>query len=179
MRIRQRIQQHPVDYRKERGVRSNGKSQRQHSDSSKSRRPAQHAETVANVLRQRFEKAHAPSVAAFFFDLFRSAEFQPCAPPRFFARHTRLHVLLDLLLEMKPQLVVEFTLHSVAPEQRAQPNQNVAEHLSLLECLSMQNSLSCLQPLSHGCRQLLPVTLLRFELLSPARSQFVEFRAAI
>src|ERR1700683_2372421 len=104
MRIRQRIQQHPVDYRKERGVRSNGKSQRQHSDSSKSRRPAQHAETVANVLRQRFEKTHAASVAALFFDLLRSAEFQSCAPPRCLARQPRRHIFLDLLLEMKPQL---------------------------------------------------------------------------
>ena len=133
MRIRQRIQQHSVDYREERGVRSNGKSKRQHSDSSKSRRPAQHAETVANILRQRFEKTHAASVAAFFFDLLLSAEFQPRAPPRFLARQSRLHVLRNLLLEMKPQLVVQFTLHGVAPEQRPQPNQNVAKHLPLLE----------------------------------------------
>src|SRR6202050_3618300 len=136
MRIRQRIQQHPVDYRKERGVRSNGKSQRQHSDSSKSRPPAQHAETVANVLRQRFEKTHAAGVAAFFFNLLRSAEFQPRSPPRFLARQPRLHVLRNLLLEMKPQLIVEFTLHSVAPKQCPQPNQNVAEHFPLLERLN-------------------------------------------
>src|ERR1700691_1193508 len=141
MRIRQRIQQHSVDYREERGVRSNGKSKRQHSDSSKSRRPAQHAETVANILRQRFEKTHAPSVAAFFFNLLRCAEFQPRSPPRFLARHTRLHVLRNLLLEMKAQLVVQFTLDGIASKQRPQPNQNVAEHLSLRECLSMRNSL--------------------------------------
>jgi hypothetical protein len=54
-----------------------------------------------------------------------AAEFETRAPPRFRERHAASNEFLDLLLEMKSQLVVEFVFDCVAPKQPAQPNQDV------------------------------------------------------
>jgi hypothetical protein len=60
--------------------------------------------------------------------LVSAAEFETRAPPRFRERHAASNEFLDLLLEMKSQLVVEFVLNSLAPKQCTQPNQEVTEH---------------------------------------------------
>jgi hypothetical protein len=49
--------------------------------------------------------------------LVSAAEFETRAPPRFRERHAASNEFLDLLLEMKSQLVVEFVLNSLAPKQ--------------------------------------------------------------
>ena len=52
----------------------------------------------------------AARVAIVLFHLADAAEFHPGAADRFLTRHAGRHVLLDLTIEMKSQLVVEVAI---------------------------------------------------------------------
>jgi hypothetical protein len=69
-----------------------------------------------NILAERFEEMRSAGVAAFFFDLVIAAEGQARVATRFYRGQTRPDKLLDLLIEMKAQLVVEFALDGVCAE---------------------------------------------------------------
>src|SRR5208282_328241 len=58
---------------------------------------AQHAHTIAEILNDGFDEAHAPSVPAFFFDLLDAAKFAQRGVTSFFRAHPRREVQLDLL----------------------------------------------------------------------------------
>ena len=64
----------------------------------------------------------------FFPDLLEAAELEPGAPNGLVPREPVAHVGIDLLLEVKAQFVIELLLDDVAPEERAQPEEEVAQH---------------------------------------------------
>ena len=64
--------------------------------------------------------AYAAGVAAFLFDQVRAADEKTRAAARFRERQAGLNQFLDLLVEVKAQLVVKFVLDRVAANQRSQ-----------------------------------------------------------
>jgi hypothetical protein len=75
------------------------------------------------VLHQRLKQADTASLAALIFDLIESAKLQPGATQGLGLVHSRLHVFVDLLLEVKAQLVIEFVLCGGMPHQGTQPEE--------------------------------------------------------
>src|SRR5467141_1425249 len=98
----------------------------------------QDPQAVTNILDERFDEAHASRIAMFFFKLFHSAEFQPRAAPGFRCRQAGLDELRDLLLEMKAQLLVDFSLDTFPAEERTRAQQQVIPHGPLLSCLHLK-----------------------------------------
>ena len=78
-----------------------------------------------------FDEPPAPGVAAFFLDLLDAAKTAQCSVACFFPPHPRCEVLLDLLLEMKRQLVGELLVEILFPEKRAQPLEEFHSDLPL------------------------------------------------
>jgi hypothetical protein len=74
-------------------------------------------------LHQRLNKADAASLAALILDLIESAKLQPGATQGLGFTHSRPHIFVDLSLEVKTQLVVEFVLYGRVPHQASQPEQ--------------------------------------------------------
>jgi hypothetical protein len=78
------------------------------------RRAGEYAKGVADVLNDGLEEIDAASFAALFFEMFVAAECKTRAATGFTGSEARLDVLLDLLLEMKTQLVIHFRFESLA-----------------------------------------------------------------
>src|SRR5262245_25480099 len=53
-------------------------------------------------------------------DLVEPPELQPHAATRFVARHSAAHVGRDLLIDVKPELLVQLSLHCAPVEQRTE-----------------------------------------------------------
>ena len=75
------------------------------------------------VLHQRLNKAETASLATLILDLIEPAKLQPGATHGLGFAHTRPHILVDLSLEVKTQLVIEFVLCGRAPHQGTQPEE--------------------------------------------------------
>ena len=71
---------------------------------------------------------YATRLAAFLLYLIDSAELQARAPQRFFASQAGALVLLNLLLEMKVQLVIQFGFGRVSTEQGAETKEQITQH---------------------------------------------------
>ena len=54
-----------------------------------------------------FEPPDAAGIAALFFDLLQTSKLDAHSPARFLRRHSGGYVIVDLLFEMKTQLLVE------------------------------------------------------------------------
>jgi hypothetical protein len=106
-------------------------------------------------------------VAAFLLDLIGAADGEASAAAGFRERQAGLNEFLDLLVEMEAQLSVEFALDGVAAEKGSKANQEITQHLHLLESSSMGNYLGRPQHLGDGGRQLLPFALFRFGQFRP------------
>src|SRR6266704_1944477 len=167
---RQRPQQNRINHTKNRCVRTNSERKGQDGNRGETGILAQRAHTVANVLHQRFDEAHAARIAMFLFELFHSAEFQTRPTLGLLRRQAGLDELRDLLLEVEAQFVVKFGLHVFPAEEGAQAQQQVVQHGTLL---------SCLQDLRDGGGELAPGALFSFQLPAPEPRQLIKLRTAI
>jgi hypothetical protein len=77
------------------------------------------------------EGADSAGVTVFVLDLGEPTELQSCAASGNLARQTLAQVRVDLVLDMKPQLLVELLLNPVASEKGAQPEDPIAQHPGL------------------------------------------------
>jgi hypothetical protein len=71
----------------------------------------------ASVLKQIFDEAHAPGVEAIFLHLIDAAETAQGGAASLLRVHSRRHVLLNLHLQMKRQLVREFLIEFTLVEE--------------------------------------------------------------
>ena len=74
------------------------------------------------------------------------------------------------MVEMEPQLFIEFVFHAAAPQNGAETEQQIAEHEGLLRAF---------EHLGHGRGKGAPIGLLDCELLPPGARQLVIPRAAV
>ena len=105
----------------------------------------QHAHAEAKVLKQGVDEAHAPGVAAFFLDLLDAAKTAQRRVAGFLRAHPRRNVLLDLLFQMERQLVGEFLVEFLFPEQRAQTTEEFHSDLPLRTKIPPRLSSGCLR----------------------------------
>jgi hypothetical protein len=149
--IGKRGQHYSLDNAEHRSGRADAKSKRNDNNRSEGRRFAQHAHAVPHILGQSLYQVDTTGLAAFFLDLVRAAKEKAGTTPGFRHGHAGLNELLDLLLKMKEQLIVQFTLHDATPEKRAETAVNLAHHLSLKRAIHAV--LLCrFQYLGHGGR---------------------------
>jgi hypothetical protein len=78
-----RPQENGIDHRKSGDGRANAEGEGENSDNKKARRLAQGSKTEARVLDQTIDEIAAERFAAFFFEAFLAAEFQPRLAFRF------------------------------------------------------------------------------------------------
>jgi len=81
------------------------------------------------------ERADASRVAVLFSDLIERAEFEPGAAAGRFSREALVHVRLDLLIEMKPHLLVEFSIDAARSEDGSKTVKEIAQHQSSVKRL--------------------------------------------
>src|SRR5574337_140412 len=126
LQVGQRGENCCIDQSKYRGVSTNAQGESEGGDSRESRVAAQLTQTVAYVLQEFVDHSHPPTVTAFFFDLPDVAELAQRRVVRLFWAHAAGNVLLDLLFEMKSQLIFHFLLGPAFMKERTQ-----TEHQSL------------------------------------------------
>jgi hypothetical protein len=79
-------------------------------------------------LQERFNEQNTTRIAAFFLELFHAAERQARPPDGFRAIESTLQVFINLLLEVKLQLVIQLALHRPPANKSTQAMQKVAQH---------------------------------------------------
>src|SRR5262249_38537184 len=106
----QRTQQQRIDDAENRGVRANAQRQRQDRNRREAEILQQHSRAVAQVLPDVFNPPHTTGVTAPLLRLFHSAESLESRIPRLFRAHSQADILLNLLIQVAPQFIVQFTL---------------------------------------------------------------------
>ena len=82
---------------------------------------------VARVLSQVIEQGQSAHVATLLFALLEAAHCLERGQPRIARRHALGNVLVNLALEVIPELLVELVFDDVAEKQRAQPQAHYAQ----------------------------------------------------
>jgi len=75
-----------------------------------------------------FHESSAEGVAVLFSDLIDAAEFKSGATPRRGVVHTCFLVRGDLLLDVKPQFVINLSIHGASIDDRSQSKDKIVEH---------------------------------------------------
>ena len=120
-RHRQRLEEHRVEQREDRGVGADAESQRRDRGQGKSGRPSQRSRAITHVLHQHIEKCACPHRAHVLLDRLDPAELQRRGATRFRLIQTVLHLLLHEQRVDGPDLVVEVAVdavpvHDISPE---------------------------------------------------------------
>ena len=100
----------------------------------KHRRSLHRTDSVPHVLDHCFDECDAACIAAVLRDLRHAAEVEPRAASRIGGREPRRDVLLGLALEMEAQFVGELPLDGPTPDERADPEKDVGEHVRRPSC---------------------------------------------
>jgi hypothetical protein len=179
IRHRQEAEKERVDKAEDGSIRADSQGQHKDGNTSEPRRFTQPAESVLDVLRQSLNQMNAAGLAALFLDLVRAAKHKTGLAASFRERQARLDKFIDLPVDMKMQLIVEFSLHGLAAKQSTEANQEVSHHRPLLGSSSMVCLLRGLQHLGNGRGERLPVALFRFQMFPAASREFVKLGAAI
>ena len=79
--------------------------------------PAQRAQSLADIAREMVDACASELVPRSLSCLFDAAKPDQRLPPRFARRHAGAPVLLDLLLDMKTDLVVESVVEVPSAEE--------------------------------------------------------------
>ncbi len=116
--IGQRAQQNRVYHGENRGVCADAKREREQGDGGESWIAAHLAQRVARVLAERRQEANRARVAAFFLYGLHTAEKAERLPACFFSVHPRGDVRLDLLFDVKTQLLVELAITRLEDSHR-------------------------------------------------------------
>src|SRR5216683_7918269 len=109
--IRKRTEEDVIDDAEDDGGSADAEGKGENGDSGEPRTFPQDPQAVTNILDQHFDEADPAGIAMFLYDLFYSAEFQPGAALGFCRDQAQLDKLRDLILEVKAQFVVKFSLH--------------------------------------------------------------------
>ena len=120
-RHRQRLEEHRVEQREDRGVGADAESQRRDRGQGESGRPSQRSRAITHVLHQHIEKCARPHRAHVLLDRLDPAELQRRGATRFRLIQTALHLLLYEQRIDGPDLVVEVAVdtvpvHDISPE---------------------------------------------------------------
>src|SRR6185436_9450176 len=117
-----------VDQAEDRRICADADRERQHGHRREAGMAAQRTEAVADVAREMFDEAGAKLVACALPHLLHAAESDQRLPPRLRGRHAGARVLLDLLLDMKADLVIEPIFDLTPADERTKTPQRVTEH---------------------------------------------------
>ena len=98
------------------------------------RRSPHRTDSVPHVLHHRLDERDAACIATVLRDLRHAAEVEPRAARCLGGRDPRRDVLLGLALEMEAQLVGELPLDGSTPDERADPEKDVGEHVRRPSC---------------------------------------------
>src|SRR5215472_17594599 len=93
LRIGQGRKNYRMNDRKDSSVGADSEAQRKSRDCGKSRRLAQNAASITNVLQQLLKPYDTPNFPRFFYDAIDIAEFQSGRVPGFLRRHPAVKVL--------------------------------------------------------------------------------------
>ena len=116
------------------------------------------------------EEAYPSGIAVRLLDLIEPTEFEPRASDGLLSGQPVSHVGVDLLLQVEPQFVIELLLDDVAPEERAQPEEEVAQHRAPLHAFD---------DLGDDRAQLAPGRDLTVQTCASAFGQLVVLRAPV
>jgi hypothetical protein len=116
---RQAREQNGVGQAVDGGVRADAERECQDADSGESRAAAQHPRGITHVLHRRLDDADPARVATRFLRPVHAAEVASNDAPRLGGLHASRDKVLDLLLQVKAQLVVEFLLDLRLPRERS------------------------------------------------------------
>src|SRR5271169_3615194 len=70
----------------------------------------------------------SPGILAFFLRPIKAAKGHPDSSQPFCLAQTRLHVLTELLLLMKAQLVLELCFGNTTPQEAAEAKEKIVQH---------------------------------------------------
>jgi hypothetical protein len=120
-------------------------------------------------LEASLDKRDTARLSAILLDLLKTSEFNPHTALGFFVVQTCADVFLDLVLDVKSKLILQFTLDSAPPEERTKANKEIAQHVLL----------GRFENLGNGGSQFLPGIGFRLKLLFSGVRQFVKFGSAV
>src|SRR5215472_15703166 len=122
MLVTQPVQENRAHHAEYRGVRSYSERERETHNGNKSRTLRQFAGRVADVAEECVDLSLPSGIAHVLLDSFKAAEFEQRHSPRFRGSHTLSDVILDLLLQMKAQLLIEPFLCQRFAKQAPEPS---------------------------------------------------------
>jgi hypothetical protein len=132
----QRLHHDRVEHDEDCGGCANAGGERRDSQRRERRTASKDPEGVYKVLPRMIEQARTACIAAFFPGVIQSSECEAGPAGGFVTRESCADAFLDLLVEVKLQLVVELTFQGLAPKQRAKPEPQIAPHACLLPWVS-------------------------------------------
>jgi hypothetical protein len=115
-RVRVRFEQHAVNDAEHCCGHSDAQGQRDYRDGGKSARFGQCPARIGEVLDQLLEPHPAPLLPRLLLDRGDVAELSECGVARVGRGHTRLHIQLDLQLDVLPHFVGHFDVDAIALE---------------------------------------------------------------
>jgi hypothetical protein len=121
--IRQRPKENGVENAKHRRTRADAERKRKYRRYSESPVLPQHAEAVTEIAEQRFQSRNAGPVAICLLRLLHAAEFQQSLAPRFFRRHARAEIVVDVQLQVGFDLRRDFALQTLFAKRTADTEQ--------------------------------------------------------
>ena len=115
IRVGKRAQQHGIDCRKYRRVRTDPERERRNHSQRERWRPAQNSPSVPRTRHHRIHKRQPMHVAQLFLDLLRPAKFENGFAPRLLRRQSLREFFFRQRFDMKLDLIVQFRRLRLSP----------------------------------------------------------------
>jgi hypothetical protein len=115
--IRQRVQHHGVDHRKQTCTRRNTERKNEDRGYGKPAIAPQRSRRISDILQEDFHGTKPQRIAAIVFHPFNGAEFEERCPPRFAVAHARATKRVRALLYIELQFAVEIALEGRSANQ--------------------------------------------------------------
>ena len=129
LRERQGAKKDVVDEAKNGGIGADAKSESERRDQSEGRGFAKDAESVAEVLKESFEKGEGALIADALFGLFEAAEGEKGLTAGFAGRETAAEIVVDVELEVRGEFGVQLRFERAGTsEEIAETGEESAEH---------------------------------------------------
>jgi len=136
-----RPEQQSIDDREHRRIRADAEPKCKHHRKRETGLGAQAAQCVREILHEMFDEADTACLSNLLLSPLDAAECSERGRARIGRRHPRGDVLRGLPLDVKAQFVVELALHGGAPDECAQPVQQIAQQIAQHVGLPFRSSL--------------------------------------
>ncbi len=143
--VREPLQQHTVNHAEYRTICPDAERQRHNHHQGKGRIRRELPEGILRVLQCELDESSSTRLAAIFLHLLITTKRKAGPTPGLLFRDARLHVLLNLPVEVEPELFIQLPLHDIAAKYPSYSKTQIVKHrrLTLLPKLGRLRRSTC------------------------------------